>query len=444
MTENRCLRCNRKLKDVNALYGWRCAQILGVDQDLNLSGDRTWDAFHTGAAQAAQLLRESGLEPSNIDAAKFYRAMIQAVLAKKLGDETMYQQAQRDARDALLASGKLGWESAGPVQALPLKEAMRRSDAADYRDGLFRTDAYLDRRPTLETLLLQRKLNGQGAANQFGEPLKEDGLFGPNTLWAALKGVNTTLQWYLKSLASRSLMNTVTGVDQFLDLFYNVDWRNNYAHNKGIDFQSRVNYKVVNGQLWRCPATDSEGYIVDQNQLSDIRFGEGTSDNNGCGWIATYNALKMLGEDPDAAEIIKDLEQKGSLRRGTLGADPNYIGVYFRNKGYKVTYSYVEQDFEKIAGRADANIYMYLRPNISGHYVAFRPESRNVDGTVKTYTFYNSGSERGEWYPNPLDYEGNPYGNIWDTRPKKDTRSFKAFLDSDEHIFQILISITKP
>ena len=116
MTENRCLRCNRKLKDVNALYGWRCAQILGVDQDLNLSGDRTWDAFHTGAAQAAQLLRESGLEPSNIDAAKFYRAMIQAVLAKKLGDETMYQQAQRDARDALLASSKLGWESAGPVR----------------------------------------------------------------------------------------------------------------------------------------------------------------------------------------------------------------------------------------------------------------------------------------------------------------------------------------
>ena len=27
---NRCRRCNRKLSNADALYGWRCAEILGI------------------------------------------------------------------------------------------------------------------------------------------------------------------------------------------------------------------------------------------------------------------------------------------------------------------------------------------------------------------------------------------------------------------------------
>ena len=27
---NRCRRCNRKLSNAEALYGWRCAEILGI------------------------------------------------------------------------------------------------------------------------------------------------------------------------------------------------------------------------------------------------------------------------------------------------------------------------------------------------------------------------------------------------------------------------------
>ena len=35
ISANRCKRCNRKLKDPFAQYGWRCAEILGIDEQLD-------------------------------------------------------------------------------------------------------------------------------------------------------------------------------------------------------------------------------------------------------------------------------------------------------------------------------------------------------------------------------------------------------------------------
>ncbi len=32
--QNRCIRCDRPLSDPDALYGWRCAQIVGYDNYL--------------------------------------------------------------------------------------------------------------------------------------------------------------------------------------------------------------------------------------------------------------------------------------------------------------------------------------------------------------------------------------------------------------------------
>ena len=34
MSENRCRRCNRKLIDPDAVYGWRCAKKLGVSTHM--------------------------------------------------------------------------------------------------------------------------------------------------------------------------------------------------------------------------------------------------------------------------------------------------------------------------------------------------------------------------------------------------------------------------
>ena len=42
---NRCRRCNRKLSNPYAVYGWRCARKLGVAETLNYSGDKAYRSY---------------------------------------------------------------------------------------------------------------------------------------------------------------------------------------------------------------------------------------------------------------------------------------------------------------------------------------------------------------------------------------------------------------
>ena len=52
--QNRCRRCDRPLSDPNALYGWRCAQILGYDnyqRTLSLLDESTLDGYNTYVAK---------------------------------------------------------------------------------------------------------------------------------------------------------------------------------------------------------------------------------------------------------------------------------------------------------------------------------------------------------------------------------------------------------
>jgi hypothetical protein len=55
MGKNRCLRCNRELKDPNARYGWRCAEILGVDENLNYAGDGPGRPIRTASGRPAPI-----------------------------------------------------------------------------------------------------------------------------------------------------------------------------------------------------------------------------------------------------------------------------------------------------------------------------------------------------------------------------------------------------
>ena len=52
--QNRCRRCDRPLSDPNALYGWRCAQIVGYDNYLrtvSLLDETTLDGYNNYVAR---------------------------------------------------------------------------------------------------------------------------------------------------------------------------------------------------------------------------------------------------------------------------------------------------------------------------------------------------------------------------------------------------------
>ena len=129
------------------------------------------------------------------------------------------------------------------------------------------------------------------------------------------------------------------------------------------------------------------GYIIDQRRMEDVKYALGDTAKNGCGWIAAYNVMKMLGNNPDAADILRDMEP-GALLFGSLGTDPFYIADYLSAQGCKVEFHTSMIMAEKAAKEADANIYVYFYVTkdgrLGGHYVAF-----NYDTNKDRFFFYN-------------------------------------------------------
>ena len=57
--ENRCQRCDRVLSDPNAVFGWRCAEILGVSGELSKMGADIFRKFVDGVMKAQKLFGNS-------------------------------------------------------------------------------------------------------------------------------------------------------------------------------------------------------------------------------------------------------------------------------------------------------------------------------------------------------------------------------------------------
>lgn len=74
-----------------------------------------------------------------------------------------------------------------------------------------------------------------------------------------------------------------------------------------------------------------DGMIVDQRKMSGIRYGKYMSDYNGCGWIAAYNACRLMGIACDEEELIARLE-KTLLFGGAIGTGFFALRKYFRSR----------------------------------------------------------------------------------------------------------------
>lgn len=133
---------------------------------------------------------------------------------------------------------------------------------------------------------------------------------------------------------------------------------------------------------------DAQGMLTDQPALraEEIPFGKGTAALHGCGWMAAYNALRILGENPDPAELLQEME-RGGLLLGTGGTNPFYLLHYLRRRGYRARL-YTDREGAAPGLRACvAGIWLYIfydleNDLIGAHYVALRPEG---DGMLRSY-----------------------------------------------------------
>lgn len=158
-------------------------------------------------------------------------------------------------------------------------------------------------------------------------------------------------------------------------------------------------------------AITSDGYIINQSLLSNIKYGKYTSDYNGCGWISAYNSLISLGKSPKYTEVISDL-QNHSIFNGLFGTNPLYFNKYFSQKGYKVKINLCKKKFNAAASSCTTNIILYFHSK-GAHFVSFKSLGNGK------YHFYN-----------------DIYGK------EDDIRTMDQFLDQTGFLPAMLISIS--
>ena len=135
--------------------------------------------------------------------------------------------------------------------------------------------------------------------------------------------------------------------------------------------------------------------IFNQRQIpkQQWRYGLRTSAATGCGWIATYNALRLLGSRAKPEDLIRYYERQLPLIHGNAGTSFWGPAVCFRQWGYPVTMEFRPERFDGLAKESDVCILFYHWRNkwkLGAHFVALRHTQR---GFVGYNTYKNSNGE---------------------------------------------------
>ena len=120
------------------------------------------------------------------------------------------------------------------------------------------------------------------------------------------------------------------------------------------------------------------------------RYGLRSSAAVGCGWIATHNALRLMGYKTDIPELIRYYEWQLPLIHGNAGTSTFGPAVLFRQWGFPVTTCLRRERFDETACGSDVCILFYHWRRgwkLGAHFVALR---HTPDGFIGYNTYRNS------------------------------------------------------
>lgn len=120
------------------------------------------------------------------------------------------------------------------------------------------------------------------------------------------------------------------------------------------------------------------------------RYGLRSSAATGCGWVATFNALILMGHRPSAESVIHAYEKMLPLLHGNTGTAFFAPKRYFDSRGYKTQVVLDRKRFDDLAKEADVCILFYRwRKGIrlGAHFVALR---HTTEGFVGYNTYRDS------------------------------------------------------
>jgi hypothetical protein len=128
------------------------------------------------------------------------------------------------------------------------------------------------------------------------------------------------------------------------------------------------------------------------------RYGFRTSADTGCGWIATYNALRLLGYRVEPEQLIRYYERQLPLIHGNAGTSFWGPAVCMKQLGFPVDIIIDRKKFDETARESDVCILFYRwhqKYRFGAHFVTLRYKEGRFTG-YNTFRSSQGPDNRGE------------------------------------------------
>ena len=126
--------------------------------------------------------------------------------------------------------------------------------------------------------------------------------------------------------------------------------------------------------------------ICNQQTLpeGELRYGLRRSADTGCGWIATYNALLILGKQVDKETLIRYYERQLPLIHGNTGTSFWGPAVFFKQQGFSVKTTMRRNQFDALAEQARVCVLFYRWRRASGWAPILSPCTKQTGASLAT------------------------------------------------------------
>ena len=125
--------------------------------------------------------------------------------------------------------------------------------------------------------------------------------------------------------------------------------------------------------------------ILNQRDIpkEELRYGLRSSAATGCGWVATYNALRILGKRAKKEELIRYYERQLPLLHGNTGTSFWGPAAFFRHHGFRVDMELRRDRFDGLVEKSPVCILFYYwrrGMKLGAHFVALHKTNRGIIG----------------------------------------------------------------
>ncbi len=136
---------------------------------------------------------------------------------------------------------------------------------------------------------------------------------------------------------------------------------------------------------------EMENLIYNQKQIPkrQWRYGLRSSAATGCGWIATYNALRLMGYQVDVEKLIRYFTWQIPVINGNMGTFLFGPAIFFRQKGFQVRLTASRKKFDDLVKDSDVCVlfyYWHRKFKFGAHFVTVRHQ----DGKFVGYNTYSN------------------------------------------------------